>query len=262
MARSAHDGSRPLATLIELSSDAILTINRDRLITRFNGAAEQLYGWRAADLLGKPARMLVNDDDHVTQAAFVDRVFVAHGRADPGHHRASGSRRAAAAHGRSRPLTGLLNRRGFDRELKAHLTRSQRYGTTGALLMFDLDNFKLHNDTHGHGAGDELLVALADGLRRRLRPATSPGAWEAMSSRRSCPTPIRHGPGSSASCHWTTSATSPAPSLAAPTRTRARERPTILRSAGGDRQHRHRLPRATVGADLRGGAASCRSGAL
>jgi diguanylate cyclase (GGDEF)-like protein/PAS domain S-box-containing protein len=67
------------------------------------------------------------------------------------------------------PLTGLLNRRAFGRELEAHLTRGQRYGASGALLMFDLDNFKLHNDTQGHTAGDELLVALADGLRRRLR---------------------------------------------------------------------------------------------
>ena len=67
------------------------------------------------------------------------------------------------------PLTSLLNRRAFSRELNAHLARTERYGATGALLMIDLDNFKLHNDTHGHSIGDELLVALADGLRRRLR---------------------------------------------------------------------------------------------
>jgi diguanylate cyclase (GGDEF)-like protein/PAS domain S-box-containing protein len=73
------------------------------------------------------------------------------------------------------PLTGLLNRRAFARELNAHLARTQRYGITGALLMFDLDNFKLHNDTHGHSAGDELLVALADGLRRRLRASDVTG---------------------------------------------------------------------------------------
>ena len=73
------------------------------------------------------------------------------------------------------PLTGLLNRRAFGRELSAHLARTERYGATGALLMFDLDNFKLHNDTHGHSAGDDLLVALADGLRRRLRASDVTG---------------------------------------------------------------------------------------
>ena len=67
------------------------------------------------------------------------------------------------------PLTGLLNRRSFARELSAHIARGERYGISGAVLMFDLDNFKQHNDTHGHGAGDQLLVAVAEGLRGRLR---------------------------------------------------------------------------------------------
>lgn len=75
IARSAHDSSRPLATLVELSSDAILTINHDRVITRFNGAAEELYGWRASEVLGKPAGLLVPVDDHPVQYAFVDRVL-------------------------------------------------------------------------------------------------------------------------------------------------------------------------------------------
>jgi diguanylate cyclase (GGDEF)-like protein/PAS domain S-box-containing protein len=73
------------------------------------------------------------------------------------------------------PLTGLLNRRAFGRELSAHLARTERYGATGALLMFDLDNFKLHNDTYGHSGGDDLLVACADGLRRRLRASDVTG---------------------------------------------------------------------------------------
>src|SRR5579863_3146691 len=75
LARCAYDGSRPLATMIELSSDAILTMNRERVITRFNGAAEKLYGWRAHEALGKPARMLIPEGGHSAQAAFVDRVF-------------------------------------------------------------------------------------------------------------------------------------------------------------------------------------------
>lgn len=66
-------------------------------------------------------------------------------------------------------LTGLLNRRGFHRELRRHISRVQRYGTDGALLVIDLDNFKGYNDAYGHNAGDDLLRAVADALRQRLR---------------------------------------------------------------------------------------------
>ncbi len=75
LVRSAHDGSRPLATMIELSSDAIMTINRERVLTRFNPAAEELFGWNASEVLGKPSQALVPDSDHREQVAFVDRVL-------------------------------------------------------------------------------------------------------------------------------------------------------------------------------------------
>ena len=67
------------------------------------------------------------------------------------------------------PLTGLLNRRGFETALAAHVARARRYGAAGALLVIDLDGFKDVNDTHGHHAGDELLVSCGEGLRERLR---------------------------------------------------------------------------------------------
>jgi diguanylate cyclase (GGDEF)-like protein/PAS domain S-box-containing protein len=67
------------------------------------------------------------------------------------------------------PLTGLLNRRSFERELTSHVTRVARYGPTGAVLLIDLDNFKYLNDTQGHNAGDELIVRMAQALRTRLR---------------------------------------------------------------------------------------------
>jgi len=67
------------------------------------------------------------------------------------------------------PLTGLLNRRSFERELNGHAARVQRYGACGAVLMIDLDHFKYFNDTHGHGAGDKLIVRIAQGLQSRLR---------------------------------------------------------------------------------------------
>jgi diguanylate cyclase (GGDEF)-like protein/PAS domain S-box-containing protein len=58
------------------------------------------------------------------------------------------------------PLTGLLNRRSFQAALAAHL----RAETSGALVVLDVDQFKLVNDTHGHGAGDDLLVRVAAAL--------------------------------------------------------------------------------------------------
>jgi diguanylate cyclase (GGDEF)-like protein/PAS domain S-box-containing protein len=66
-------------------------------------------------------------------------------------------------------LTGLLNRRGFMEGLRRELRRMERRGEYGALLLLDLDNFKAVNDTAGHLAGDHVLRATADVLRRRLR---------------------------------------------------------------------------------------------
>ncbi|TNM69629.1 EAL domain-containing protein [Streptomyces sp. NP160] len=69
------------------------------------------------------------------------------------------------------PLTGLDNRRRFESRLETALWDARAGGTALAVVLLDLDGFKTVNDTHGHAAGDELLVALADRLRRRLRRA-------------------------------------------------------------------------------------------
>ncbi|MGN6258270.1 MAG: diguanylate cyclase domain-containing protein [Solirubrobacterales bacterium] len=70
-------------------------------------------------------------------------------------------------------LTGLGNRRRFEEDLAATMARSRRDGTTGALLMLDLDRFKQVNDSHGHPAGDQLLEEVAEVLRRRTRTSDS-----------------------------------------------------------------------------------------
>ncbi|MCB2101568.1 MAG: diguanylate cyclase, partial [Rhodobacterales bacterium] len=67
-------------------------------------------------------------------------------------------------------LTGLYNRREFDRVLEDEVKRSLRYGTSVALVLVDIDHFKKFNDTHGHQGGDEALRTVAetlmDGIRR------------------------------------------------------------------------------------------------
>jgi diguanylate cyclase (GGDEF)-like protein len=61
-------------------------------------------------------------------------------------------------------LTPLFNRRYFMQLLDRWCWRAQRYGGKAGLLYIDVDNLKDVNDTHGHDAGDALLVAIADGL--------------------------------------------------------------------------------------------------
>jgi diguanylate cyclase (GGDEF)-like protein len=67
------------------------------------------------------------------------------------------------------PLTDVLNRRGFERELKRSLAYAKRYGTSAALIYVDLDGFKPVNDRHGHAAGDAVLRAVAAALTRSVR---------------------------------------------------------------------------------------------
>ena len=62
-------------------------------------------------------------------------------------------------------LTGLLNRAALRDTLALEIGRSEATGRSGAVLMLDLDNFKLINDTLGHDVGDHILQAVADGLR-------------------------------------------------------------------------------------------------
>ncbi len=66
------------------------------------------------------------------------------------------------------PLTGLVNRRRFVEQSEAALAARKRHGSIAALFL-DLDDFKTVNDSLGHAAGDELLVAVATRIRTSLR---------------------------------------------------------------------------------------------
>jgi diguanylate cyclase (GGDEF)-like protein/PAS domain S-box-containing protein len=75
-----------------------------------------------------------------------------------------------AYHAHHDPLTGLPNRMLFLEFLVLALARSRRIHSRVAVLFLDLDRFKVVNDSLGHDAGDELLVALSHRLRAALRP--------------------------------------------------------------------------------------------
>ena len=135
--------------------------------------AEMLSGTRDH---GTREKQLLRSDDTVVWAIVATRLvrgadgtplyFIGQA-ADVTEHRLREQRlRHLADHD---PLTGLVNRRGFGRELRRHISRLARYGAKGALLMVDLDNFKAYNDAHGHAGGDVLLQGVANSLGARLR---------------------------------------------------------------------------------------------
>ena len=74
-------------------------------------------------------------------------------------------------------LTGAYNRRKFNELILAELERVRRYEHPLSLFILDIDHFKRINDTHGHEAGDEVLVVLADLIRAGIRATDSLARW-------------------------------------------------------------------------------------
>ena len=66
-------------------------------------------------------------------------------------------------------LTGLFNSAYFRQALRRELQRARRHKLELSLILFDIDDFKRVNDTHGHPAGDGVLVEVARAIRHGLR---------------------------------------------------------------------------------------------
>src|SRR5574339_497173 len=74
-------------------------------------------------------------------------------------------------------LTGLFNRRAFERKIAEEYERAKRYKHAVSLLLLDIDNFKNINDTYGHHGGDIALVKISAILRERTRRSDFPARY-------------------------------------------------------------------------------------
>lgn len=72
-------------------------------------------------------------------------------------------------HAMSDPLTGVANRRTFEKEMRRSLELSRRYGRQHGLLLIDVDNFKTVNDRLGHVFGDQVLKHIVSLIRQNIR---------------------------------------------------------------------------------------------
>ncbi|MDB5577349.1 MAG: diguanylate cyclase [Bradyrhizobium sp.] len=72
-------------------------------------------------------------------------------------------------------LLGILNRRGFERELNRSISYIKRYHASGALIVLDVDRLKPINDAFGHAAGDQVLKAVVAVLQHHVRSSDMVG---------------------------------------------------------------------------------------
>jgi diguanylate cyclase (GGDEF)-like protein len=75
------------------------------------------------------------------------------------------------------PLTGLFNRRAFERKIAEEFERAKRYNHPVSILLLDIDNFKTINDTYGHHGGDTALVKISETLREKTRRSDFPARY-------------------------------------------------------------------------------------
>lgn len=133
-------------------------------------AAVVWIGWGPARLIIGPDANWLPNIAGVGSAAALALCFSLRALLGPKSPRSNALDDHAQSAARRDDLTGLLNRAAFHREVAS---RSERIGTAPfTLLLVDLDRFKAVNDTHGHQAGDIVLVTAA----RRLAEFFGPGA--------------------------------------------------------------------------------------
>jgi diguanylate cyclase (GGDEF)-like protein/PAS domain S-box-containing protein len=201
-ARSARD---LLSYVVQSTGDAIVTKALDGTITSWNRGAEQLYGYSAEDAIGQPIELIEpahrageqqrilqtlvagesidnfetegirKDQSVIAVSLTVSPVTDANGRIVSTAIIARDTTERVRYEERLRhmadhdQLTGLLNRRRFDEQLKRELARAGRYAAHSAVLSIDIDNFKGINDSAGHAAGDAVLIQVARVLTNRFR---------------------------------------------------------------------------------------------
>ena len=210
--RELQERKEELRSVIENANDAYIGLDQEGLVTVWNRAAEQTFGYDAAQAIGRPVDELIipsefggrhragllrnvaggestvlgkrlelpavrKDGSTLMVEARINALEMRGQKVFSAFLHDISERKEAEAlreyESRHDMLTGLLNRRALLETLPIAQARAARAGRSMALLFIDLDGFKLVNDTHGHEAGDRLLCEVAARLSDVVRKTDS-----------------------------------------------------------------------------------------
>lgn len=203
-----HENAERLQAHMENSPMAIIGWDSEFKTTQWSGEAERIFGWSAAETLGKPImdlHMIVEEDIPLVQQAMAkmldgaSRYVISSNR----NHTKDGrvihcvwynsvlttedgrmtsvmsqvldvteqkhAERELKRIAQTDMLTGLANRRHFMELAELELSRACRYGDPLTVLMLDIDQFKRVNDTHGHQTGDRVIQSVGRLCHETLR---------------------------------------------------------------------------------------------
>ncbi|MEH6472810.1 MAG: diguanylate cyclase [Halopseudomonas sp.] len=184
-----------LNTVIHSAREGIVVTDSDGVVVLTNPAVEEFLGKSETEIidggflniLDDADQMLVylENDDH-QQAEIIeynDRILsvkVARILSDDGHLTGSSAllrditeekrfEQKLIKISTTDGLTDLYNRRYLDQTLDKELKRARRYGHNLSIMMFDVDHFKIFNDTHGHDQGDRVLISIGQTMKDSVR---------------------------------------------------------------------------------------------
>jgi diguanylate cyclase (GGDEF)-like protein/PAS domain S-box-containing protein len=192
-------------SLVQHSDDAIISLALDGRVLSWNPAAESLFGWTAAEMVGQPLSRLfpaekrleegrvlqrlaqgarvhrheterLHRDGHLLDVAVTvspvtdaDGLLVAMSKIVRDIGERVQAQRTIWLQAHFDPLTQLPNRRLLLDELDEALLKADQQQIEAAILFIDLDRFKNVNDSLGHAAGDALLVEVSSRVRECVR---------------------------------------------------------------------------------------------